>query len=234
MNMSSENTIRFKLVTKSTITECEFVVKKTVVAGWTSRDVEAMEKHIHELEEIGVPRPASTPMYYRVGASRITTAGKIQAAGGNSSGEVEFIMVNIDGKLWIGVGSDHTDRKVETYNITVSKQMCDKPVASVLWPWEELADHWDSLMLRSRVVIGGQSELYQDGRVASMRPPLELIERYVADGGEFAAGTVMFGGTLAAMGGIRPADSFEFEIIDAMLDRRISHAYDIEALPIVG
>ncbi len=38
------------------------------------------------------------------------------------------MIVLADGKRYLGIGSDHTDRKVETYNITVSKQMCDKPV----------------------------------------------------------------------------------------------------------
>lgn len=227
-------TLELRLATRAGETTRAYALERAVIAGWTSRDVDAMEKHIRELEEIGVPRPASTPVYYRVGASRITRAGSIEAAGGDSSGEVEFAMFNIDGKLWIGVGSDHTDRKVETYNITVSKQMCDKPVAGTVWPWEELADHWDSLVLRSHVVTDGKRELYQEGSVAAMRAPAELIERYQAGGGKWAPGTVMFGGTLAAHGGIRPADRFEFELSDAKLDRRIAHAYDIHCLPISG
>ncbi|MEZ5604946.1 MAG: DUF2848 domain-containing protein [Burkholderiaceae bacterium] len=232
--MTHRNTLLLNLVTRAGASERRFEVEQAVIAGWTSRDVEAMEKHIRELEEIGVPRPASTPIYYRVGAARITGADAIEAAGGDSSGEVEFVMFNVDGRLWIGVGSDHTDRKVETYNITVSKQMCDKPVASTVWPWDELVDHWESLVLRSHIVTGGKRELYQEGSVAAMRAPLDLIERYEAGHGKFTPGTVMFGGTLAAKGGIRPADRFEFELVDATLNRRIAHAYGIDVLPIAG
>lgn len=232
--MTHRNTLLLNLVTRAGASERRFEVEQAVIAGWTSRDVEAMEKHIRELEEIGVPRPASTPIYYRVGAARITGADAIEAAGGDSSGEVEFVMFNVDGRLWIGVGSDHTDRKVETYNITVSKQMCDKPVASTVWPWDELVDHWESLVLRSHIVTGGKRELYQEGSVAAMRVPLDLIERYEAGHGKFTPGTVMFGGTLAAKGGIRPADRFEFELVDATLNRHITHAYGIDVLPIAG
>lgn len=227
-------TLELRLVTRAGETTRSFALERAVIAGWTSRNVEAMEKHIRELEEIGVPRPASTPIYYRVGASRITTADAIEAAGGDSSGEVEFVMFNIDGKLWIGAGSDHTDRKVETYNITVSKQMCDKPVAGTVWPWEEVADHWDSLTLRSHIMVDGKRALYQEGSVAAMRMPLELIERYQASGGTWAPGTVMYGGTLAAHGGIRPADRFEFELVDPRLNRRIGHGYEVHTLPIAG
>ena len=49
-----------------------------------------------------------------------------------SSGEVEFVLIGWQGRTFVGLGSDHTDRKVESYSVTVSKQMCDKPMASVL------------------------------------------------------------------------------------------------------
>ena len=232
--MGSGTTISFNLTTRAGSAVSRLAVRQAIIAGWTARDVAAMEKHIKELEEIGVPRPATTPIYYRVGAARITTADSIEAAGGESSGEVEFVMVKIDGKLWIGAGSDHTDRKVETYNITVSKQMCDKPVAATLWPWEEVAGHWDTLILRSHAVIGGKRELYQEGKVAAMRPPLELIDGYNRDQGSFEDGAVMFGGTLAAKGGIRPAERFEFELVDEKLGRKIAHGYNIAPLPVLG
>lgn len=232
--MGSSSTLSFNLTTRTGVVARELNIKKAIIAGWTARDVAAMEKHIKELEEIGVARPATTPIYYRVGATRLTAADAIQAAGNESSGEVEFVMVRIDGKLWIGAGSDHTDRKVETYNITVSKQMCDKPVAATLWPWEEVADHWDSLTLRSHAVIGGKRELYQEGKVAAMRMPLELIEGYNRTQGTFDDGSLMFGGTLAAKGGIRSADRFELDLVDEKLGRTISHRYSIEQLPILG
>ena len=43
-----------------------------VIAGWTGRDVEALEKHIVELEELGVPRPSSVPCFYRVAAENFS------------------------------------------------------------------------------------------------------------------------------------------------------------------
>ena len=117
----------------------ETIVTNAVIAGWTGRDAEAVEKHIVELEKLGVQRPASTPIFYRVSAARLTTADKIEVLGDQSSGEVEFVLLQAHGKLWVGAGSDHTDRKVETYNVSVSKEMCDKPVAREFWPFEEVA-----------------------------------------------------------------------------------------------
>src|SRR5207302_1600849 len=111
----------------------EVVVSDAVIAGWTGRDAEAVEKHIKELEALGVKRPATTPIFYRVGAARLTIDAGIEVLGETSSGEVEFVLLRTQGALWVGTGSDHTDREVEAYGVSVSKQMCEKPIAPLFW-----------------------------------------------------------------------------------------------------
>ncbi|MFG1376950.1 DUF2848 domain-containing protein [Xanthobacter autotrophicus] len=206
-------------------------IRHAVIAGWTGRDKAALEKHIVELEELGVPRPASTPIYYRVAAARFTTADAIECTGPDSSGEAEFMVLQSGGRRFLGVGSDHTDRTVETYGITVSKQMCDKPVAPELWALDEVLPHWDRLIIRSFATIDGATVLYQEGPVSAMLPPGEIIDGY---GPGLGDGTAMFCGTLAARGGIRPAARFAFELEDPVLGRTIRHAYDVSVLPVAG
>jgi hypothetical protein len=111
--------------------------------------------------------------------------------------------------------------------------MCDKPIAGELWAFDEVKGHWDELRLRSWVVDGRERTLYQDGSVAALRPPTDLIARFAAED-RLADGTVMFCGTLAARGGIRPAARFEFELEDPVRSRRIQSGYDIIALPVVA
>ncbi len=132
----------------------------------------------------------------------------------------------------MGVGSDHTDRKAETHGVALSKQLCGKVIGRTLWRYEDVAAHWDQLVLRASVVIGGARALYQEGALASLRHPDDLIQRYGSDRG-LAAGTLMFGGTMSAIGGIRPADRFEMELHDPVLGRTLQHRYDIVALPVV-
>ncbi|MCP9627408.1 DUF2848 domain-containing protein [Rhodopseudomonas palustris] len=204
-----------------------------IIAGWTGRDPVARDKHIKELEELGIAPPASTPIYYRVAAARLTTRTAIEVSDENSSGEVEFVLIKSGGKLYVGVGSDHTDRKVETYNITVSKQMCDKPVAPQLWAYDDVAAHWDQLVLRSWATIGGERVLYQEGTLSGMLPPAELIEREFGKAG-MPEGAAMLGGTFAAKGGIRPAARFDYELSDPVLGRSISSGYEVRTLPVLG
>lgn len=216
----------------SEATQSEIDIQSAIVAGWTGRDTAAVEKHIAELEELGVKRPVSTPVFYRVASTRLTTQNAVEVSGEDSSGEVEFVLMKVDGRMWVGVGSDHTDRKVETYNVTVSKQMCDKPISPEFWAYEDVASHWDKLVLRSYIHENGQRAVYQEGPVAGMLPPDGLLSRW--NGGDLEDGSLMFGGTLAVHGGIRPSSRFEIEIEDPVRGRRISHAYDIITLPVAG
>jgi Protein of unknown function (DUF2848) len=225
--------LTFTIDAQGTTTPLTLAIDQAVVAGWTGRDPVARDKHIAELEAIGIARPATTPIYYRVSARRLTTEDAIEVCGGNSSGEVEFVLIGWQGRTFVGLGSDHTDRKVESYGVTVSKQMCDKPIASVLWELEEVIDHWDRMILRSHAWIEGKRELYQEGTLDAMLPVSELIARGFADG-KLPDGCAMFGGTFAAKGGIRPASRFEFELEDPVLKRSIRHAYDVIELPVLG
>jgi Protein of unknown function (DUF2848) len=207
----------------------EVDVDDAIVAGWTGRDAAAVEKHITELETLGVRRPATTPIFYRVAAARLTTATEIEVVGAHSGGEVEFVLLQHGGRIWVGAGSDHTDREVETYGVTVSKQMCDKPVAPVFWAFDDVAPHWDRLTLRAHVIENGERKIYQEGPVAAMLKPLDLIGRCA-----LPENTLMFCGTLAARGGVRPTERFEFEIEDPVLGRSIAHRYSVRILPVLG
>lgn len=225
--------LAFTIETQAATTPLTLPIDQAVIAGWTGRDPVARDKHIAELQAIGIAPPATTPIYYRVAARRLTTADSIEVSGDESSGEVEFVLIGWQGRIFVGVGSDHTDRKVETYSVTVSKQMCDKPVASALWDFDEVAGHWDQMILRSFAWIDGARVLYQEGTLDSMLPVAELIQRGFGDEG-LPEGCAMFGGTFAAKGGIRPASRFEFELEDPILKRSIRHAYDVIELPVLG
>ena len=225
--------LTFIIDAQDTTTPLTLAIDQAVIAGWTGRDPVARDKHIAELEALGIARPASTPIYYRVAARRLTMADSIEVSGGDSSGEVEFVLIGWQGRIFVGVGSDHTDRKVESYGVTVSKQMCDKPIASVLWELEDVIGHWDRMILRSFAVIDGTRVLYQEGTLDAMLPVKDLIAGGFADAG-LPDGCAMFGGTFAAKGGIRPASRFEFELEDPVLKRSIRHGYGVIALPVLG
>ena len=211
----------------------EVRIDNLVIAGWTGRDVEALEKHIVELEELGVPRPSSVPCFYRVSAENFTNGEELQFLGDTSSGEVEFILIGTDEGMLIGVGSDHTDREVETYSVPVSKQMCVKPVSKDVWRYDDVKDHFDDLLLRAWATENGGKKLYQDGGVTAMRPPEELIGLYLPGQTALPAGMAMYCGTLAAIGGIRPADRFDVEIEDPVRGTKIFYGYNVNTLPVV-
>jgi hypothetical protein len=146
-------------------------------------------------------------------------------SGESTSGEVEFVMFNLADGLWVGLGSDHTDRKAETVGVSLSKQLCAKPVSAKSWRYSDVKRHWEKLILRS----WADGELYQEGPVSAMRTPEDLMGRY-----PLKPGHAMFCGTLAAKGGIRPAARFSMELEDPVLKRSLKHEYSIRCLEVAG
>ncbi|MGR3552294.1 DUF2848 family protein, partial [Paracoccus sp. (in: a-proteobacteria)] len=145
-------------------------LKHLVVAGWTGRDPSAIRHHIEELAAIGVSPPSATPLYYRVSAALLTQAGRIQVVGYGSSGEVEPLLLQSGGRRWLGLASDHTDRALEAHSVALSKQVCAKPCAAEVWPWEDVADRLEAIVLESWIDDSGEWVLYQQGTLASIRP----------------------------------------------------------------
>ena len=215
------------------IDRAELLPEMLIVAGWTGRDEKALHHHIEELAAIGVPRPASVPVFYRISTANLTQTGRLEVLGPDTSGEAEPVVVALQDGLWLGVGSDHTDRKAETMGIALSKQLCAKVVGKSLWRLDDVARHWDQLVLRAYVTIDDERLKYQEGPLSAMRNPSDLMSRA---GGEakFVAGTVMFCGTLGAIGGIRPAAQFTAVLVDPVLGREMSCEYSINALPVVS
>jgi uncharacterized protein DUF2848 len=207
-------------------------VNHLVLAGWAGRNQAAVDAHVRELEAFGATRPTRTPVFYRAAASLLTTSDAIEVVGTETSGEVEFVVVpRVDG-LWIGVGSDHTDRGLERSSVALSKQLCAKVVAPTLWRLEDLAPHWDDLALRSWAHRGGHRDSYQDETLAAILSPDRLLGMYAEFAEALDVGGVLFSGTIATIHEIAPADEFEMELHDPVLNRRIHHRYRIYALPV--
>ena len=202
-----------------------------IVAGWTGRDEAALRHHIEELAAIGVPRPSSVPVFYRNAVTNVVQTGRLEVLGPDTYGEIEPVIVALDDGLWIGLGFDHTDRKAETMGIALSKQLCGKVMGSALWRFDEISPHWDRIVIRSYATIDGERALYQEGPLALMRDPVDLMTRY---GRPFVAGTIVMCGTIGAKGGIRPAARFDMELEDPVLKRRMAHGYDVITLPVVS
>jgi len=234
MMEASNNALRLGIGFGEEQEEVEVGVHSLIIAGWTGSDLKAMEAHIVELEKLGVKRPKRTPIFYRGAASLLTQDEVIEVVGSSASGEVEPVLFSTPDGLLLGMGSDHTDRHVETIGITLSKQLCAKPIARQCWRFEEVADRWESLVMRSWVTRSGKRELYQEGPLGKLRHPRELMRLYGGDAYVLPPGTAMFCGTLAAHGDIAPAEIFEMELEDPVLHRRIGDSYRTIELPIEG
>lgn len=223
----SFNTLKFYVNNQ----EIEFSVKRLIIGGWAGRDQKAIQHHIDELAELGIAPPKKTPCFYELEPYLLTTSDKVSVPRADSSGEVEVVFFKHDGELYLGVGSDHTDRKVEAYDITVSKQMCMKPMSKEVWKYSDVKDQWDQLVMRSYRTVNGNRALYQEGLVTTLLDPLDLMEKMTGNR-DLQDGEALFCGTQSVMGGLSYGEKFELELHDPVLKRTLKHEYSVSVLEV--
>jgi hypothetical protein len=174
---------------------------EVIVAGYTGRDAESVARHVAELASHGVPAPEAIPAFYPVSLDSVmVTPATLVAPQGTTSGEAEPVLVRAaSGDLFLGIGSDHTDREVEKTSIAASKAACEKVIGPEVWRWDSVAGRWDDLELRA--FVGGERRLYQDAKLASLRRPEEILGLVDAALVEPGAPIALFLGTVPLLDG---------------------------------
>jgi Protein of unknown function (DUF2848) len=199
--------------------------RRLLIAGYTGRDQAAVAQHIAELREHGIPAPERTPALYALAPDRVSLEPEVVVVGDQTSGEAEFVLVYSGAELYVGVGSDHTDRGLERLSVSRSKQVCPKPLSSALWRWAEVREGWDKCQLRSWIGDGSGAP-YQQGSVTELMTPEAILAMVRERVGDDLEGSVIYCGTLPLIGGeFRFDRHFEGALVDPARGRELRCAY---------
>ncbi len=212
--------------------DLEFPVARILDAGFTGRNQAGAMKHVEELRAHGVAAPDRIPAYYAVTREMITTDDEIEVLGDTTSGEVEAVFLFKGDQVYLGVGSDHTDRELEKDSIPKSKVICPKVVCGQVWKLADVKPHWDRMKLRSWVELDGERTLYQEGSLADFLPVddfLRGVKAVVRDGS--LDGMVLYMGTMPTLGKeLLFSSTFEGRLSDDVLGRELSFRYRIRPM----
>jgi len=209
-----------------------FEYDRMINAGYVGRNQDEVQRHIKELLEKGIPAPKTTPILIPVFSHMLTCASDIEVFGHETSGEAEYVLlIKDENEIYVGLGSDHTDRHLEEVDIPRSKQICPNVICRDVWFIGDVIDHWDDLMIRSDAVKHGMRATYQKGRLGLIMSPKDLIDFVRSKTGGSLRNIVIFSGTLATVtGGFVFGEQFSAELIDERLDRRLVLSYGIKPL----
>lgn len=206
----------------------EIELESLIVVGFAGKDVKKTMEHIKELEEEGIKCPKTVPVVYQCSKEILTTSNEIEVIGDKTSGEVEYLVLVEDGKYYIGLGSDHTDRSLEANSIHKSKQVCMKPHATDFWPYEEVKAHFDTIKLVSNQILDGQKIEYQAGVTADLLSIDTIIAKIEE---EMEVGnSLIYTGTVPLHNGFQYGSVFSCALIDETLNRTITLEYNVKTI----
>lgn len=203
-----------------------FPVERLYNLGSATRDAASAVPHQEEVALAGVhiALDVPAPRIYPIARHALRTDEVVFTQCARTSGEVEIVLIQAD-RLYVGVGSDHTDREIEQVTIPGSKQACANVLAPTIWPFDEIRDHWDDCVLRSWV----DGRLYQEVGVATFLHPDDVLR--IVSGRVTrlpARDFVVFCGTFVSVDkALGYGARWSFEMEDPTAGRRIAHAYDV-------
>ncbi len=203
-----------------------FPIARMYNLGSATRRAETAVAHQEEVakEGIRIALDIPAPRIYPIATHALVTDDTVETQSSHSSGEVEIVLLLAD-QLYVGVGSDHTDRALEKTSIPWSKQVTPNVLAPQMWPFEAMRARWDDCVMRSWV----DGRLYQDVPVAAFLHPddvLRILRARVP--GMPARDVLVFCGTIVSLDkALGFGRRWEFEMEDPGAGRRIRHGYDV-------
>ncbi len=208
-----------------------FTPRQVILAGYTGRDRAQVQRHVDELMAQGISAPQRVPELYPGLPDGVQVEGRLSAGAGSSSGEVEYVLLLTAAAVYVGIGSDHTDRELERTDVVAAKQAFPKIIGPRVQPLEQLSAGWDALVLRSWIVQGDERFVSQESPLSAIIGPDDLLA--LAPEADRREGLVMYSGTVAAH---RPPPStghcrFEGELLGADGRPLLTCCYEYEAGP---
>jgi len=201
-------------------------VARMVNLGSATREAQTAVAHQEEVAKHGIhiAFDVPAPRIYPIATHALTTSDEIEVQTAETSGEVEIVIYR-DDRVYVGVGSDHTDRALERTSIPWSKQACANVLAPVLWPFDEIRAQWDGCVMRSRV----DGRLYQDVGVAAFLHPDDVLAMLAERApGLPERGLMVFCGTIVSVDKrLGFGSRWEFEMEDPAAGRAIRHGYAV-------
>lgn len=174
-----------------------FAPERVYNLGSATLEASAAVAHQKEVADVGVQIAFDipAPRVYPMSPSSVTTDTVIGGHHDRTSGEAEIVLLVDGDELFVGIGSDHTDRELERISIIWSKQYSPSVLGRRVWRWRDVEGHWDDLVLESAV----DGVAYQSSKASVFLTPPTILERLAERVVQLPSSYLVFCGTYTSI-----------------------------------
>lgn len=208
--------------------ELLFMPRRLFCLAYAGRTKEAREAHAQDVSQNTECSEEPSLGFIPVSAMLITQDEAIEVMGGLTAGEVEFVLFVSGGEIFVTVGSDHADRRLEILQSDLAKQVCAKPIATHAWRYRDVSANWDMLQMKSETFSEGVWHCSQQSCVDALLHPDDILKEIRSRNLPLDDGCVYYCGTVSLEGGkFWYGDKYRVTLSMPNSDLAIKHEYDI-------
>lgn len=208
--------------------ELQYTPRRLFCLAFAGRTKEAREAHAQDVSQSATSSEEPSLGFIPVSAMLITQDKAIEVMGGLTAGEVEFVLFVSGGEIFVTLGSDHADRRLELLQSDLAKQVCAKPIATRAWRYTDVSANWDKLQMKSETFSDGAWHCSQQAGVNVLLHPDDILNEIRSRNLPLEDGCVYYCGTVSLEDGrFWYGDKYRVTLSMPNSDAAITHEYDI-------
>ena len=157
----------------------------------------------------------------RITNDRLTTAPEIQVLGDDTIAQAAILLIAAGAGLLIGIASNHKSIYQE------NPQLFSKPISRQVWRFQQVADHWENLLLK---LTGEEGEIIEIGKLAEFAPIDEIITLIASNQSSLDKGTAVLCVGLPILKSSKPSSSYILKLFDQKKDQMLELDYQVRQI----
>ena len=193
-----------------------FIFRPHIYDGQSVTTPDVLIDNVYVADSLGTNLSIS-----RITNDRLTTSPEIQVLGDDTIAQAAILLTAAGAGMLIGIASNHKSIYQE------NPQLFSKPISRQVWRFQQVADHWENLLLK---LTGEKGEIIQIGKLAEFAPIDEIITLIASNHSSLEKGAAVLCVGLPIIKSGKPSSSYSLKLSDEEKNQVLELNYQVRKI----